>query len=513
MRARRASGGREGELLKRATRLRDSVEGLLPRLGPDCPTERFDRLKADLEKVRDLRDDARALGRVGRWSEPIVRAYAGLLRFYLEPDLPGIVVAPIPGGEVTFAPLGGAPTEAQVAVQHSDDPRKLLIGYLDWARKGFHFFATSETLYCTGREARPPEEFLVAQLAQLPYRLAPTSEGRFDCPHLARGEPIPFLAVGWPEAGRSFRVCRRCAKGDRQLLATLSTGLAVPDPEGTFPVSASLNVDCRAKDDCVHRHLPELPRGLRKRYHYGRLSDEELLEAYRDELAPRLRAGRSPRFVAAGICFGDDRETFLDHLAPSSEERHALTAVLPEVEGLFELDEASASRALERLWHDHADDLVRAIVDDPREAEKLVREAKASPGRVSDLLRRAARANRARAVLDALPRYRHLGPEAAFVDAVARSYRGQGEKVAERTLLQGLPREGKVRGLAYGLLLVLGFAKSHEWQFTETEQQFGRALEERARDLLTGPSTHYHDRLGALLGSAGVTDWGTLDND
>ena len=513
MRARRASGGREGELLQRATKLRGSVDPLLPTLTADCPTDRFDRLREDLDHIREIRDDSGALGRVSRWSEPIVRAYAGLLRFYLEPELPGVLVAPMPGGEVTFAPLGNAPTEAQVAVQQFEDPRRLLLAYLDWARKGFHFFATADRLYCTGRDPKPPPEFLESQLAGLPYHLTAGPDGRFDCAHLARGEPVAFLSVEWPEASRAFRVCRRCAKSDRQLLASLSVGLAVPDPEATFPVRASLNVDCRSTTDCVHRHLPELPRGLRKRYHFGRLADAELLEAYRDELAPRLRGSREPTFVAAGVCFGPDREGFLAHLAPTPEERRALESVLPGITGLFEVEEASASRALERLWHEHAEEIVEAIVEDPQEAARIVREAKASPGRVSDLLRRAARANRERAALDALPRYLRLGPEARFVDAVARAYRGQGGKAAERTLLERLPREGRERGLAYALLTAVGAARAHEWQFSDTERTFGTTLADRARELLHGPSESYHDLLGALLGAAGVADWGALDTE
>ena len=89
MRIRRASGGREGELVRRASKLRESVDPLLPRLARNCPPDRFDRLRRDLEEVRVAKDDEHRLDRMRRWGEPLVRAYAGLLRFYLEPELPG----------------------------------------------------------------------------------------------------------------------------------------------------------------------------------------------------------------------------------------------------------------------------------------------------------------------------------------------------------------------------------------------------------------------------------------
>jgi hypothetical protein len=508
MRVRRASGGREGELLKRAAHLREGVGPLLPKLTPECDTEPFDKLRTALEEIREVRDDEKRLDRVSRFADPMVRAYAGLLRFYLEGELPAIMVAQFPGGEISFAPLGGAPREAQIAVQQSNDPRKLLLGYLTWARKGFHFFATPNTLFCTGRSGRPPGEFLSAQLTTLPYRLQPGPQGRYDCLHLARSEPVPFVAVHWTDAGRSFRVCRRCAKPDHQLLASLTEGLSVPKPESTFTVETNLNVDCHGGERCVHRQLPELPRNLEKQYLYGRLSDAELLDAYRAALLPRLEGVGTPVFVAAGRCYGADMAKFLDALNPTREERLALERVLPDVGGLFDIAAARASRALEKLWPDHAATIVESIVPDPEEAARLVREAKNSPGRVSELLKRAAQATAEARLLNALPHYASLRPEAAFVDRVARAQRTQGSKGAEKVLIQHLPREGKERGIGYGLLVALGSDRPHTWQFTDTEKQFGQALAPLASSLLNAPPEGYHEALGALLGAAGVADWG-----
>ena len=124
MRIRRASGGREGELVRRASKLRESVDPLLPRLARNCPPDRFDRLRRDLEEVRVAKDDEHRLDRMRRWGEPLVRAYAGLLRFYLEPELPALIVARYPSGKIPYAPLSKASREAEVAVQYSDDPTR-----------------------------------------------------------------------------------------------------------------------------------------------------------------------------------------------------------------------------------------------------------------------------------------------------------------------------------------------------------------------------------------------------
>ena len=509
MRARRASGGREGELVQRASRLRKSVDPLLPRLTEACPTARFDKLRAGLEAVREVRDDAARLDRIGRWGDPFVRAYAGLLKFYLEPELPGVLVARYPAGDVTFAPLARAPREALIAVQLGDDPMRLLLGYLDWARKGYHFYATDRELFCSGPDPTPPPQFRDALLEELPYRLEPTKDrSAFVCPHLRAGEPVPLVEVDWAGAGMSFRVCRRCTKGDRQLLAAVTQRVAVPKPERAFPFDLRLNVACRAGEACLHARLPGPSRAVRKGYLFGRLSDAEALDAYRKEAQQRLDSDRSPRFVAAGTCYGGDRTAFIEALGPTAEERRALEEVLPSVEGHFEIPEATASQALEKLWPQHADRIVAAIVPDPGRAEQLVRDARSAPGRVSELLHRAARDTRERELLEKLPRYSSLVPEAQLPDAVARSYRIGGAVSAQKVLLQTLPREGKERGIGYGLLVALGHAAAQDWQFTPTEQEFGRSLVEQAKRLLEAPPEGYDAALGALLAAAGVTAWG-----
>ncbi|HTP56457.1 MAG TPA: hypothetical protein VML53_07365 [Thermoplasmata archaeon] len=511
-RIRRGSGVREQDLVGRAKALRERVDALLPKLTADCPRDRFDRLREELEEVRASADDQGRLDRFAKRGDELARAYAGLLRYALDPTPPVVVSFPVPDGEVSFVALARTSREAEVAVQQSEDPTRLLLGYADWARKGFHFFATHRTLWCTGRSPAPPPEFLAERIQELPYRLTDDAgRHRLDCVHLAANEPRPYLEVGWPGAGRSFRVCRRCAKADRHLLSSLSDGAIVPDPSTEFAVSAALNVRCQGGPECVHAHLPELPRGLLKRYELGRFSDGQLLDAYLAELKPRIERPGRPTFVAGGVCYGDRLPAFLDALGGTPVERRALEEVLAAEPGYFEVDEPSASRALERLWAGHAEEIVGAIVPEPDEARRLVEEARGAPGRVAEILKRAQRRNEEREVLGALPRYRELAREADWVDRIAREHRTRGDGAAERAIVQALPREGKERGLAYGLLLALGRANAHAWQFSPTEREFGQSLEPRAKELFGAPAAGYHGALARLLESAGVVDWGTRE--
>jgi hypothetical protein len=507
----KGSGLREADLVARAKALRSSVDPLLPRLTSDCPTDRFERLRAELEQVREAGDDERRLQRLSRWGDPLPRAYAGLLRFALEPSTPVVVTFPTASGDVSYAALAATDREAEAAVQRSDEPDRLLLGYLTWARKGFHFFATRRALWCTGRSEVPPPEFVAERIAELPYRLTDEDGTKvYRCAHLAAGEPRPRLEVAWPGAGLSFRVCRKCVKSDRHLLGSLSSGAAVPAPEEEWPVSADLNVLCRGGEECVHRGLPPAPKGLLKRYVLGRLSDAALLDGVLDELRPRLERSGQRALVAGGICYGADVDGFLEALSPSPVERRALAAILGETRGTFEIDEPTASRALERLWSGHAEEIVGAVVTDPEEARRLVEEARGAPGRIAEILKRLQRQSEERELLETLPRYARLAPEAAWADRIARVYRVQGETGAEKTVVRTLPREGKERGLGFGFLLALGRSSAHAWQFTPTEKEFGSALQEPLRQLLTAPAAQYHAALDALLRAAGVVDWGTV---
>ena len=510
-RLRRISAVRKEDLIDRAKSLRGSVEPLLPKLTADCPPDRFDRLRSELEEVRAARDDTGTLERLARRGDPLARAYAGLLKFYLAPEAIVVATFPLPNGSIPYAPLARTEPETEVAVQHSDDPERLLLGYLDWTRKGFHFFATADRLWCTGRSPEPPSEFRASKIAGLPYRLvADPQHSQFVCTHLAESEPRPYLEVGWPGAGTRFRVCERCAKSDRHLLSSLSDGIAVPDPGAAFPVAAALNVRCHGGPDCVHAHLPELPRGLRQLYEKGRLGDGDLLREYLGELRPRIERTSRPTFVANGICYGSNLDAFLTELHPTPVERRALESVLRRVPGYFSIDRATAGQALEQLWPAHAEAIVRLIVEDADASQKLIGELRgAPPGRVAEILKRVQRLREEREVLEALPRYRGLSPQAEYVDRVARTYRTHGEVDAERTLFELLPREGNIRGLAFALLLALGRAQSHIWQFSESEQKFGTFLSDAARATLAAPPDAYHDALNRLFLAAGVAEWGT----
>ncbi len=525
-RIRTTSGGREGELLARARALRKEPSLLLPRLAKGIPTGPFDKVERDLMAVQEAKKDLAELKRLSGKGEDLARAYAGLL-YYAE-ERPNVlaIVARHPTGDIPYLPLANSSKESQIAVQYYDDPRRLLLGYVHLARGGFfggggfHFYALEDGILCTGKEADPPPEFVRAALEQLPYRLAPpvpkdaASGGRTEggnvlvCQHLARGDAAAHLLVRWRSVGRTLKVCERCAREDAHLVASLSESMAIPNLEGEFEVDAVLPVRHQHEGSCPLARLPDLPPSLEKRYRAGKMSDAELLKAYREEVDRVLDGVRSTVLVAGGRCYQDDVGKFLDALEPTPAERRALTKVLPHVGHPLISPEARAGKVVELLWKDHALDLLRAAGASEEEARRRETEARNAPGRASEVLNRVAQQVREEAAVAQLPAYRGLVPEAELADRLARLLRTAGAAEVERRISRESPPEGKVRGITWAFLLALGKEGSQAWRFSDTEKEFGAALAPAARRLLEASSSEYHEALNALLLEAGIPTWG-----
>lgn len=523
-RIRYTSGGREGELIARAKLLRKDPTLLLPKLADGCPSGPFDRIRKDLEAVKEARQDLDDLDRLRGKGEELARAYAGLLHYAEErPDLL-TTVARYPTGEIPYLPVAKTSAEALIATQYHDDPRRLLLGYVHLAKGGFfggggfHFYALEKGILCTGKAADPPEEFVRASLERTPYRLVPApagSQGREKtdgmrvCQHLARGESVEHLVVRWRSVGRTLKVCERCTREDAHLLASLSENMVIPNPDAEFEVEAVLPIHHEHKGPCAIAELPSLSTATERRYRAGKLSDAELLKAHTEDRNAALASVRGSLYIAGGHCYGGDLEAFLPALDPTPAEKRALSKVLPTLGQPLVSPELRAGKVIEVLWKEHAVELLRAAGASEEEANRRAAEARSAPGRASEVLNRFAQQRKEEATLAKLPSYRGLVPEAALADGVARLYRTAGAAEVERMIARESPPEGKVRGLAWAFLSALGKESTQAWRFSETEQEFGAALAPDAQRLLEAPSSEYHEALNALLVAAGITAWGS----
>jgi hypothetical protein len=519
-RIRYTSGGKEGEVLSRARALAKDPTLLLPRAPDGSLSPLFPRLLQDLKTVQGHAEEPDQLDRLTFRGEPLARAYAGLLHYAAKRPSLNHQVARFPTGDIPYLPVERVPKEELIAVQYFDDPRRLLLGYLHYARPslfgggGYHFYATKDSVVCTGRSADPPTSFVENALGEIPYRLTvlPGEEGWPDgtvlaCSHLVRGDREPYLEVRWASARRTLRVCRRCAGEDRHLLASLSGSMVVPDPAGEFEVTVVYPLQHEHREACPAGEPPGLSRRSEKAYREGRLADQELLKEHLAEVEGSLRSHRGRLLIGGGRCFGEEVPLFVDALDPTPAERTALRRVLGRMEEPLLAPELSAGKVVEALWKDHARELLRAVGASPAEVDRFSAEGR-SGGRAAETLNRVARRRAEEATVAELPRYHELSAEAHLADDLARRYRRGGAADVEHRISVADPPEGKVRGLAWAFLVALGKEQGQAWRFSDTEKEFGGSLAPSAERLLKASPEEYHAALERLLTEAGVTRWG-----
>ena len=518
-RIRYTSGGKEGEVLARARALTKDPTLLLPRAPDGSVSPLFPRLVQDLKTVQGHAEDPDQLDRLTFRGEPLARAYAGLLHYAAKRPSLNHQVARLPTGDIPYLPVERVPKEELIAVQYFDDPRRLLLGYLHYARPslfgggGNHFYATEDAVVCTGRSADPPASFVDNALRAVPYRLTsvPGDPGTgsilLACAHLVRGDREPYLEVRWASAHRTLRVCRRCAGEDRHLLASLFGSMVVPDPAGDFEVTVVYPLQHEHREACPAGELSALSRRSEKAYRDGRLADQELVKEHLAEVEGSLRSHRGRLLIGGGRCFGEEVPLFVDALDPTPAERTALRRVLGRREEPLLAPELSAGKVVEALWKDHARELLRAVGASPAEVDRFSAEGR-SGGRAAETLNRVARRRAEEATVAELPRYQELSAEAHLADDLARRYRRGGASDVEHRISVADPPEGKVRGLAWAFLVALGKEQAQAWRFSDTEKEFGGSLAPSAQRLLQAAPAEYHEALERLLIEAGVTRWG-----
>ncbi len=518
-RIRYTSGGKEGEVLARARALAKDPTLLLPRAPDGSLSPLFPRLAQDLKTVQGHAEEPDQLDRLTFRGEPLARAYAGLLHYAAKRPSLNHQLARFPTGDIPYLPVERVPKEELIAVQYFDDPRRLLLGFLHYARPslfgggGYHFYATQEAVVCTGKSADPPASFVEDALRAIPYRLGtlPRGDGSegvvLACAHLVRGDREPYLEIRWASAHRTLRVCRRCAGEDRHLLGSLSGSMVVPDPAGDFEVDVVYPLKHEHREPCPAGEPSHLSRRSEKAYRDGRLADSELLKEHLTEVEGSFRAHRGRLLLGGGRCFGEEVPLFVDALDPTPAERTALRRVLGRREEPLLAPELSAGKVVEALWKDHARELLRAVGASPAEVERFSAEGR-SGGRAAETLNRVARRRAEEATVAELPRYLELSAEAHLADDLARRYRRGGASDVEHRISVADPPEGKVRGLAWAFLVALGKEQAQAWRFSETEREFGGSLAPAAERLLKSSPEGYHDALERLLTEAGVTRWG-----
>lgn len=493
------SAGRvtEADLLERARALAEDpslatpvCEGGCVLLSPVAAARRA------IPRVHAARDDEKALQRLASRGNDLARAYAATLLVARSGKVPFVADLRVGGETIPYVIRGKAKPFFLAGLQNHHDRALRLLAFAPWAKKRkMHFFSADRGVVCTGRQARPPVDFVEEEAALLGLE---RKGDAFVCEHGGAASGRDSIVVRWRAAGVRLERCEECAEDEGSTVGELKRHMAGPRLSTQFEADVSL---------APFRGVPldvdaPLPAETARKYVEGALGDAALLEAARQARVDALRASGRRAYVAGDTSHGDDADAFLASLAPNASEEQALRAALAEHEGAVVLERASTSRALAELWPQHGLRMLAAVGGE--EAARRLHKESVRPEEATDLVRRAAKEGATRAGLWGLPAYGPLPKAAAVADAVSRAYRASGADAAARIALDRAG-QGEVAGVVLALLEALGAAKGQEWRFGTTDRELATTLAPLVARLLRAPAAEYHDALVQVARATGET--------
>ncbi|MDH3365601.1 MAG: hypothetical protein OEM29_06345 [Thermoplasmata archaeon] len=502
--ARITSKVREKDLLAKAEALKDDYELILPTCDQKCRGCPFVRTRMHLERVSRCKDDPDKLARLSRKGDKLARAYAATVGLSHDKKAPYLASAKYPKGTATFALRGKTSREKLIGVQNYDSPQWRVLSVVDLVKRGrLHFYSFGDSFVCTGRELRPPEEYI--RSAAQAVGANKVEGNQLCCPH----DPASSQHVEYQWTGSAFSVllCDQCAIKAKNVLSKLAEGMAVPEVLDSIVISVVRPL--RAVGD--GSDFPDLlsrpiDRELLEDYSSGKIGDKELIERHMDMVISEL-GNRSDRvYVRGDRCFGSDVEAFVGDLTDDVIEAKALKGLLSGVKHPVVIGSGdTVNKLLSTYWRDHGLDSLKAVVSGDL-AAKYFDEGDESVASPLKTIRRAAKRADQDAASSKIPRYRALSTYGDFVDGIARAYKTGGLPSASAALEVESSADHRTRSIAYAFDLSLGIT-TREWKFTKEEKEFGKHLKKYATKLLNSsdPDSH-HAAFVAFLREAGTTE-------
>jgi hypothetical protein len=487
----------EKDLLAKAGRLATNPSLLVPKCERGCRRCGYDKLLKKMEKVAHYKDDAEALQDLATRGDQLVRAYAATISLAASGKIPYLTSKKLPWGDVSFAVRGKVEPEYLIGVQYFDDPDLRLLAFFQDAKDSdLHIYSSPESLHCSSDGAEVPPTYSKEMLATAPYELKPDN----SCGH---PEAVIGLMINWRSAKIKIFVCQECAD-EVNLLHHLLSRIAAREPWDDFDIDVRYSPRCVA--DCGACRIKEkfvMSDGLKEAYEKGQLSDVMLLSRYIQEREAQLSRSGGDLYISGDECFGHNKEAFLARLKGSEAELIALSGVVRSKPMPIISVNDQAGRIIADLWPQMKEELLAQVA-----GPDIVKSLLASPGNLTppQLVSEARRQQLSRSVISRLPDYALRGPIGTIADDLARTFKTEGKAAMVRHLDRNRPRETRSKAVAYGFLVAVGEADSHNWQYTKEEIDFGRYLGEFVQTLLASEGNDYDQALLNLLTACGASE-------
>jgi len=504
VKARIASKVREKDLLEKAKALMEDPELILPECAEDCGSCPFRKTRARLERISRVKDDPGKLAKYAKSGDKLARAYAATIGLVHEEKAPYLASAKYPGGTITFALRGRTTKEKLIGVQNFDSPKWRVLSVLDLVKKkGLHFYSFGDDFVCTGRYARPPDEY-VEHAARSVGATRP-EEGAYACPHApSSGDHIDF---DWKTSGKKVLLCDQCAAKNKNTLRKLGEGMAVPDTLSEFDIWVERPLrQVAGKGGCKDLLRMPVDRKLLDEYQSGTIGDRELIEQHLESVKSRLEEKELRVYVLSDRCFGDDLDAFVREVAKDEVEEKALRGILSEVDHPIVVDRnTTVNNILSRFWASHGMSALLALVPEGV-AKKHYSQAEESVASPLKSIRRAIKDAADDLATSRMPRYEGLSQYGAFADSVVRAYKTGGGGRAVSLIDANTSTDHRIRSMSHAFYLALG-VNTKSWKFKDEEREFGKHLAPLAKVLMeTKEVEAHHKAFSQFLQAAGCTE-------
>jgi len=502
--ARIASKVREKDLMEKARALMEDPELILPDCANECGACPFRKTRARLEKIARVKDDPAKLAKLATKGDRLARAYAGTIGLVHEEKAPYLASAKYPGGTVMFALRGRTDKEKLIGVQNFDSPKWRVMSVLSLVKKkGLHFYSFEDQFVCTGRESRPPIEYMEHSAGEAG---AKRRDGNtFSCPH--GSDNTERLEFGWTNSDAKAVLCVSCAVKNKNSLKKLAEGMAVPGILNEFNISVHRPLTI-VSGDGKYRDVFDAPidEDLLTRYASGEIGDRELVDSHIANVRRDLMRRDHKLFIRGDKSYGDDLEEFVKSITDDENEAQALEGMLSKVGHPVVVETMdSVNDILSSYWADHGMDALKAVVPSSI-AKKHFQDGGSDEKSPMKILRKAMREAEHDRVSSGIPKYASLSASAKFVDEVVRAYKTRGDSGAVRIVEADTSSDHKMRSIAHAFYTALDIT-TKSWKYTQEEIEFGKHLSRFAKKLLESEGAdEHHEAFATFLRESGSTE-------
>ena len=322
----------EKKLVQVAQKFQKNPSLVLPECRGSCRTCYFEKLKKDIEKLKDEKYVEKMAGKKG-----FVAAVAATIMLAKQ-KIPYVAFMKIGDENVYYAKRGKVKDEMLVGIQNWEKPNLRMLAYMDIARKKkVYLFSMPDTILCA---EKVPEEF-VAFLQK-----------KFSC------SAEEYILITWK--GKKIPCC-----SEKNSLLNMKHYFYYPEFEHEIAVEAHVTtIECASQcdtcliEDALNQKLDY------QHYISGEMSDKKFLENYKKKIMWNIE--KKKVLIASNKCYGNNADVFIEReLQPKEWEREAVMEIIKNERKAIILEQPSAGKLLEKYGVD-----LQKLKEEYHESEK-----------------------------------------------------------------------------------------------------------------------------------------------